>query len=336
MAVDLYNPASLKKGVVDKVEKPYEFLITEIFNKKGTVYPSDIVRIDSEPGTHTPAPLTTRGFPGQLIQRNSYDSDYVIPAHIRLKDKFDSFDLVSVDVGSSYMDTKNLSARLADKVAKQLKIFKQKIWLRIETMCAAMITAGVFTYTNQANGVKYSIDYQQSGSAVLTKKEWWDAATANIMGDIDTMIKYHRGDIDTILLSSAAWDLMQIDSTFLGILNNRNITGNYLSPLAGKYYVGTVKGIDLFHYFGTSTDEAGSATDLLTAKFIYGLSRKANNFRIDFGRCSEINFGEAAVVDFFSKIYNQDDPAGRFIIMESNPVPNCDNVSKISRMQVDE
>lgn len=218
--------------------------------------------------------------------------------------------------------TQNSQALMSEKIAKNLRDMKSKVDRTREFQAAKAITGQIV----DKNGVVL-VDYNFTAAQkpVLTGTDLWtDAASdplANIrtwqkqivrlVGDVEFFSFTNKGAMDALLNNSNARELMKYT---IG------------DQLAKKGRIANLAGTEIEEYWGSYTTDAGVVTDMIPndAFIMVGVSMDTAEELfapvVDLDDPSGVGKNRPASM-FFSKSWDQKDPSGRFVKVESRPLP---------------
>lgn len=331
MAVSRFTHRSMTKSV-KLLPRKATFLIDKFF-KEGKTHPTRIV--DKNKLTYTPkmAPFCYVGSAGVMVAKDTYDVEPITFPKIRLFDKFSGLDLENTSFNNPniYIDT-TPNQQMASDINDQQQKFKDMIYLRKEWMAAKMFTAGAFTYNDIANKIKYSINYNRNSNLINTVTTKWDDAASNpkndIMNMIDLILHYgSSGAPMAMVFGDLAYNAAMDNESFLSLMNNRRLELGAIKPIAGEYYFGDIMGMECYRYSMKDSD----GNYLIPQKGIAFLS-SGNEYFYDYGPVHEKK--GLIQTSFFSKMYDQENPPGTFIVVESNPLPMCYDINGTGIMYV--
>jgi hypothetical protein len=102
-----------------------------------------------------------------------------------------------------------------------------------------------------------------------------------------------------------------------------------IEPVAGEQYFGRINGVDCYVYSDSDSD----GNPLIPANAVIFLPPPTvNKYVIDYGPVHE---KEGLIqTDWFSKGWDQEEPPGRFICVETNPLPLTLDIDSIVVMYV--
>ncbi|MEQ8168544.1 MAG: major capsid protein [Candidatus Eremiobacterota bacterium] len=322
--ISLFNHRSMSPAVKLLPEKP-SFLRTKIF-KEGKTHPTrevDLAQLTVRPKM---APFIQVGDEGILVSKDVHDIKSVAFPKIRLKSKYTGLDLEKTSINNPviYVDSTPQQQMIADINDQQQKL-KDMCNLRKEWMCAKLLTAGGFTYSH--DGVYYKVDYGRDTDNVFDVNTDWGTNGATPLKDFRSGYELCRtqgssGVGRIAVFGSNAYDLFMEDETVLAKLDTLNLKMGTIEPVAGEQYFGRINGVDCYVYSDNDTD----GNPFIPANAVVFIPI-ANEYVIDYGPVHE---KEGLIqTDWFSKGWDQEEPPGRFICVETNPLPLARDIDGI-------
>lgn len=328
--VSLFNHRSMSPAVKLLPEQP-SFLRTKIF-KEGRTHPTrevDLAQLTVRPKM---APFIQVGDEGILVSKDVHDIKSVAFPKIRLKSKYTGLDLEKASINNPviYIDSTPQQQMITDINDQQQKL-KDMCNLRKEWMCAKLLTAGGFTYS--VDGVYYKVDYGRNVLNTFDVTTSWGTNGAKPLTDFKIGYEKCRtngssGVGKMAIFGSNAYDLFMEDATVLAKLNTLNLQMGVIKPVAGEQYFGSINGVECYVY----SDNDSDGNPLIPTNAIIFLPVNTNEYVIDYGPVHE---KEGLIqTDWFSKGWDQEEPPGRFICVETNPLPLTKDIDSIVVMYV--
>lgn len=331
MSISRFTHRSMTKSV-KLLPRKATFLIDKFF-KEGKVHPASTV--DKNKLTYSPkmAPFCYVGSAGIQVAKDTYTVETVTFPKIRLYSKYSGLDLENTSFNNPniYIDTTPDQQMSAD-INDQLQKMKDMIYLRKEWMAGKMFSAGTFTYNDTVNKIKYTVDYGRNGNLINTVTTKWDNSSStpksDIMNMVDLILQYGAsGAPKAMVFGDLAYNAAMENESFLALLNNRRVELGAIKPIAGEYYFGDIMGMECYRYSMKDSD----GNYIIPQKGIVFLS-SGNEYFFDYGPVHE-TLG-LIQTSFFSKMYEQQNPPGKFIVVESNPLVMCFDINGTGIMYV--
>lgn len=328
--ISLFNHRSMSPAAKLLKAQP-SFLRTKVF-KEGKTHPTREVDIAELTISPKMAPFVQVGSPGILVAKDAHSIRAVSFPKIRMVSKYTGLDLekTSINNPAIYLDSTPQQQMIAD-INDQLTKLKTMAELRKEWMCAKLLTAAGFTYS--ADGVYYKVDYGRNALNDFDVSTDWDQNACTILKDFKTGYTLCRtngssGAGRMAIFGSNAYDLFMDDEQVIKKLDTLNIKMGTVQPVAGEEYFGQINGVDCYVYSDLDSD----GNPLIPANAIVFLPPLTNEYAIDYGPVHEKD--GLIQTDIFSKGWDQEEPPGKFICLETNPLPITRDINSIVIMYV--
>ncbi|HOW51759.1 MAG TPA: major capsid protein [bacterium] len=328
MTINAFEWRTLTEAI-NQIKVPGRFLMDRVFKKQQQVF-AQTVDVDLISGNEKLAPFVAPLEGGVVVQKLGMTTNTVKLPRIRMKKNINSLDAdltraagQGIYIGAA--DGINQARR--EKIALELADLKNKTYRTIEYMCAKALQGElVVTQDNLA----FSIDFQiPSGNKInLTGANRWNQTTAKIRANIRAykkLIAKTGFAADILLLGSAAAEAFLDDEDVRDLLDKRNITAGALN-LDGAMmpknmdFLGRFMGLDVYEYGEEFEQENGSKAAFLSENNIIMLASEAEFVRYN-GLILDEPTEPAVAMEFFSKSWNEKDPAATWLLSESDPLP---------------
>jgi hypothetical protein len=332
--MDIFSTAVLNR-VVENLRPPSSFLLDMFFGEVQTSN-TDEIRFDVNNSRPRITPFVSPLSPGQVVAQPGYAAKSLKPAYAKDKRYFDPQAPLRRRVGERIGGDMTPMQRREAQVAWNLQDQLEMLTRREEVMAAEALQYGRVTIV----GDRYPeavVDFGRDAALQGTlgaSVEWGDAGV-DIEDSIDTWI----GDaqtksghvVDTIVMDPLAWRLFRADEELREMLEMRrgaeavNINLYPGVQEQGKArYVGSMGTVDYWVYQDVYLD-VDPATGLLVEKkmladyTVIGGSRSGLEGVRAYGRIQDEKANYEAM-RYFSKSWLEEDPAVRWMLLQSAPL----------------
>lgn len=318
---------------------PYSFktLTTAINNIKpvsrfilDTVYKpnqnfANIIEVDKIEGAKTLAPFVAPMQGAKILKKLGQSTQVIKLPRIRIKKAVSAKDLLlTKDAGQNIYigSAADIAKAKQQKIARELEDLKNRTVGRHEWMAARSLSGSI---SYEDDDLKFNIDFgmPSENKPVLSGNNVWGGSTSDILKNIRAykkMILNATGsNPDLAILGSDAVDKFLADEKIQKLLDNRSVAIGTVK-VDNTNYLGKVLGVDFYEYGEKYVDENGDAQDLIDAGAVVFINTKAR-FVHEFGVIEDLEAEGAVAQQFFSKMWEEKDPSGLFLLSESNSLP---------------
>ncbi len=287
-SLNLDDPQTLV-AMLGQTRPAPRFLINRYFptNPDTDIFPSETILVDyKDKQGRILAPLVHEGH--KTTPRRTFRTDKLTPARIAPQRPLTVVNLIKRGFGESLFSGDTPAQRAVNLTINDFTDLTDEVKRVWEKMAADCLTTNTYTLTYVASDAAESgevtgdvtvsfIDTVSGNAAAYTPATAWNAAGANILGDIKAMIQQMQdngaigGEVDLVLGSDAAIALMQ-NEDILTLLNIRRVEAGNLSPRfieLGAALIGqlNVHGhfVNIIEYTEKYTDSTGALVPFLPA-----------------------------------------------------------------------
>lgn len=332
--------------VVPNLKVAQQFLLDKFFPNIVTS-DTEKVSIDIDVGKRRMAPFVSPLVEGKLVEQRRYQTNEFTPAYIKDKRAPDLLKpvrrMIGERIGGELSGEEREMANLYAEMADQVDILNR----RLEWMAAQALQTGQLTV--EGDGFELvTIDFGRDSSLTqaLTGNAQWVAAnvapatgspTASPTQNINTwqqqILKASGAKVTDIVFSSSAWEGFKLDPALKGaiIFPSLNPSGNIVDPGArieqGAVYMGHWGQYDLWVYNDWFVDENNEELPMIADGSVIMSGPNLMGTRA-FGMIKDPAFNYQAL-PYAPKTWVQEDPAQRYILMQSAPlvIPSRVNAS---------
>lgn len=333
--------------VVPNLKIAQQFLLDKFFPN---IITSDTekVSIDIDVGKRRMSPFVSPLVEGKLVEQRRYQTNEFTPAYIKDKRAPDLLKpvrrMIGERIGGELSGEEREMANLYAEMADQVDILNR----RLEWMAAQSLSTGTLTVSGDGFQTVV-IDYGRDPSltvALTGNAQWTEAnlpitgtgtATATPAQNIDQwqrqILKMSGAKVTDIVFTTSAWEGFLRDAALKSaiIWPAMNPSNNVINPGAliehGAVYMGHWGQYDLWVYNDWFVDENNKEVPMLTDGTIIMSGANLMGTRA-FGMIKDPAFNYMAL-PYAPKTWVQEDPAQRYIMMQSAPlvIPSRVNAS---------
>lgn len=334
--------------VVPNLKLAQQFLLDKFFPNIVTS-DTEKVSIDIDVGKRRMAPFVSPLVEGKLVEQRRYQTNEFTPAYIKDKRAPDLLKpvrrMIGERIGGELTGEEREMANLYAEMADQVDIINR----RMEWMAAQTLMNGTLTVAGDGFP-QVTIDFGRDPSltVALTGNQQWTASniltssgtpntaspTANIDGWQRQILKMSGAKVTDIVFTTSAWEAFILDPKLKGaiIFPSLNPMGNVINPGAqieqGAVYMGHWGQYDLWVYNDWYVDpNTNIETPMLTDGTLLMCGPNLLGTRA-YGMIKDPAFNYKAL-PYAPKTWVQEDPAQRYIMMQSAPlvIPSRVNAS---------
>lgn len=333
MVMDIFDTNVLVQ-VVPNLKLAQNFLLDTCFPNI-VCSDSEFVSIDVDIGKRRVAPFVSPLVEGKLVEQRRIQTNTFKPAYIKDKRVPDLLRPVRRQIGEriggELKGEERMMANLMFEMADQVDMVNR----RLELMAASALTSGSLTVSGDGFPTTV-IDYGRDAAltVTLTSTNVWDygvGSTATPANNIQTwanLILKKSGAVATkLIFSPTTYSLFKADpivrdAIVLDTARFRRNTGNdaKLAPEIkhGAAYMGNWGSFELYVYNDWYVDDNNVEQRMLADNLVLVVSEQMMGTRA-FGQIMDpaFNYGP---LPYAPKSWLQEDPAQRFILMQSSPL----------------
>ncbi|HTQ09307.1 MAG TPA: major capsid protein [Fimbriimonadaceae bacterium] len=324
---------------VPNLKRPVRFLLDRFFPNQ-VMSDTEEVAIDVDIGIRRIAPFVSPLVEGKLVEARRYQTNLFKPAYIKDKRAPDLRRPVRRQIGERIAGELTGAEREAANLEFELTDQIDMITRRLEWMAAQALDNGSVTVTGDGYpSVVVDFGRDSSLTVALTGTAKWTAAnvlagnaspTSNIESWQRTILKKSGAKTTDIVMTTSAWLGFICDPVLKGAIYYPKL-GDYANSIdpgaqiqAGAQYKGRWGGYDLWVYnewyvdSGTEGGTAGTEYPMLTDGTVIMSGPDMMGTRA-FGVVLDPAFNYATL-PFAPKTWVTEDPAQRFLMMQSSPI----------------
>ena len=340
MSIDIFNTHVLSK-VVEKLERPSSFLLDVFFGQEQTE-DSEEIHFDIDKSKPKLTPFVSPLVAGKVVDDEGFTTKSFKPAYAKDKRRFDPSRPFKRAIGEKIGGTLSPQQRLEANINRTLSKQLENLTRREEVMASEALRTGRITVT----GDEYPtvvVDFQRDPSltVALAGGSRWGEAGVNALDNLEdwvARIQEKSGAVGrTVVMDALAWRVFKADpkvEKLLDIRRLRDAADLALGPIAFGQgndlarYVGTIGDLDFWVYNDRYVDDNDVVQKLLPDyTVLLGSPTQLEGTRC-YGAIQDEKAGYRAQ-RFFSKSWLEEDPAVRWLLLQSAPliVPYRPNAS---------
>lgn len=323
--MDIFSTGVLAR-VVAELPAPQPFILNSFFTALQTETSEDI-HFDVAKGSRRLAPFVSPIVAGKVVQSQGYSTQTFKPAYIKDKRVFDSTRPFKRSIGESIGGSMDPMQRLQKMLAADLADQVGMLTRRQEVMATEALLTGKVTVEGDMYP-KVELDFGRHTD--LTKKllttARWGETGVDPLKDIEEwsmLVTQHSGAAaNTVVMDVKAWRLFSASEGVQKLLDrfrgadqlNTTVTGE------GGRYMGNIGTFDIWVYAGWyEHPDTKVLTPYLPDHTVIITSPELEGTRA-YGAIKDEKAGFQAM-PYFSKSWVEEDPAVRYLLLQSAPLP---------------
>ncbi len=316
--------------VVANLKRPRSGILDRYFSDEVT-FDTEAVDVDIEKGRRVIAPLVSPRLPAPVRKRPPSETRAIKPAYVKEKIPFDPADALVRAVGENIGGSLSGQEREDRALLRSLDSLTMAVTRRIELMATEALRTGKLVLVGK-DYPSTTVDFQRDAlltPAALAGAALWSASTSKPLRDIEKLRKAVRkasgvNPID-VVMGDDAFAEFQEHATVKDRLDTRNRTGNELQVTQvseGLAFQGVVDNANILTYSGWYIDPLDDTEkEIWPAKEIAVASpgREGINGKRLYGMIQDPK-ASYEPMPFFPKMWEEDDPAIVWVMVQSAPL----------------
>lgn len=323
--------------VVPNLKRAQKFLLDRFFPNL-VVSDTEFVSIDVDVGKRRMSPFVSPLVEGKLVEQRRYQTNTFKPAYIKDKRAPDLRKpirrMIGERIGGELSGAEREMANLEAEMTDQIDMLDR----RLEWMAAQALLNGSVTIAGDGfPSVVVDFGRDSTLTTTLANGVKWTAAnigteaspgTVSPTNDVETwamdVLKASGAVVTDIVFSVAAWRAFKLDWRLKGalLLPNQAPFGNAINPASqvakGAMYMGEWGQFDLWVYNDWYVDDNNVEQPMLPAGSLIMSGEDMMGTRA-FGQILDPAFNYAGL-PYAPKTWVQQDPAQRYLMMQSSPI----------------
>lgn len=322
-------------GVVAYLPTPASFLLDTYFPNEQRETTEEI-HFDVENGKRRITPFVSPLVAGKIVEGQGFQAKTFKPAYAKDKRVFDANRPMKRSIGEQIGGNLTPQARLERTVAYELRDQTNMLTRRLETMASEALRLGQVT----VQGDQYPttlVSYARDAALTVTlvgAARWGQAGIKplDLLQDWALLVQQKSGTNPVnVTMDVDAWKIFRADADVKTRLDRFRGNSTLIVDAkieTGGTYMGTIDGFNIWVYADWYVNDAGAEVPMLpSSTVIMGSSSGIEGYRA-FGAIRDEQAGYQAQ-PFFVKSWLEEDPAVRYMMMQSAPlvVPYRPNAS---------
>lgn len=323
--MDIFSTAVLAR-VVAELPAPAPFFLNSFFTGLQTET-SEEIHFDIDQGRRRLAPFVSPIVAGKVVRSQGYTTKVFTPAYVKDKRVFDANRpfkrAIGERIGGEMAPAQRLQAMLGTELLDQLGMLTR----RQEVMAVEALRTGKIIVSG-ADYPTAELDFGRHTDLTkgLTGATRWGEAGVSPLADVQAwslLVTQHSGAAaNVVVMDIKAWQLFSADAQVQKLLD-RFRGKDAMNPTVvgeGGRYMGSIGDLDIYVHVGWyEHPTTGATTPYLPDHTVIITSPDLEGVRA-YGAIRDEAAGFQAV-PFFAKSWTEPDPAVRYLLMQSAPLP---------------
>ena len=328
--MDIFSTHVLNR-VVEHLDRPSSFLLDTFFSDIQTE-DSEEIHFDIDQSKPRLAPFVSPLVEGRVVAEEGFDTRSFKPAYVKDKRRFNPNAPLKRQIGETIGGNLSPMNRREVSLNRSLTNQLENLTRREEVMAAEALCSGKVTVSGE-NYPTTIVDFKRAPelTQMLTGAVRWGENNVNPLDNLEEwagLIQIKSGAAArTVVMDPMAWKLFKKTPHLYKLLDNRRGSNSTLSldpivPGQGNEkarYMGSVGELDIWVYNDVYVDDKGNDQRFLPDYTVI----LASQSMVEGSRCYGVIQDEKAnyrAERYFSKSWLQDDPAVRWLLMQSAPL----------------
>lgn len=323
--MDIFSTGVLAR-VVAELPAPAPFILNSFFTALQTET-SEEIHFDIANGKRRLAPFVSPIVAGKVVASAGYTTKTFKPAYVKDKRVFDSNRPFKRAIGERIGGELNPAQRLQALLAADLQDQLNMLTNRQEVMAVeALRTGKVIVKGDEYPEVEVNFGRHSDLTKKLTSSARWGESGVDPLTDVEAwsmLVTQHSGaTANTIVMDVKAWQLFSASPRVEKLLDRFRGADQLNSTVTGEggRYMGNIGSFDVWVYAGWyEHPETAVLTPYLPDHTVIITSPDLEGTRA-YGAIRDEEAGFQAV-PYFSKSWVEKDPAVRYLLLQSAPLP---------------
>lgn len=327
---DLFSTGVLNRVITDlPIGQP---LLLDLFFPNIQTEDSEEIHFDVAAGMRRLAPFVSPVVAGKVVESHGFSTKTFKPAYIKDKRIFDTGRPLKrapgEQIGGALPGDERLHLLLANELADQVRMLNR----RFERMATEVLLTGACTIGGEQYPTQH-IDFGRDPALTVTVTEAarWSQPGANPIEQIEDwrlLVNRKSGAMPTeCVMSLDVWAAFSQNHEVQRLLDRARGDSTAAAAGEGANYAGRIGQLDLYVYSGWYVDDNDVEQPMLPPGTVILSGSQLEGVRA-FGAIRDEQAGYQAM-PYFSKSWLGDDPAIRYLLLQSAPlmVPHRVNAS---------
>lgn len=330
--INIYDTAVLTR-VINRLDmQPPLFLLNSFFTLLQTSE-SERIYFDVEKVRPRIAPFVAPHMPGKLIEEIGYDTNDFKPAYVKPKTRLDPKGAIKRQMGEPLLGSLSPAERQQVRLNRALQDHALMLNRREEVMVSEALRTGIITVTGDGfDAVVVDFKRDASLTVALAGTDRWNIIddASDPLSDLETMSGLCQGlgagTTATVVMAPDAWQAMRKRLAQRGELPplaqfDRSSASKFeVGPQLGQkvQYIGQIGAFKIWTYDDVYLDDAGVQQHVMPSGTVIGVGE------VEGTRCYGLIEDEESGLtaeQFFAKSWLEKDPAVRWLLSQSAPLP---------------
>lgn len=322
--MDIFSTTVLNR-VVESLPAPQPFLLNSFFSTVQTEE-SEEIHFDVDSGRRRLAPFVSPIVAGQVVQSQGYSTKSFRPAYIKDKRVFDASRPFKRAMGERIGGALSAQQRQQMALARDLADQVAMLTRRQEVMASEVLRTGKITVEGDLYP-KVEVDFGRHADltpAALSGTARWGQSAAKPLENLQDwsllVTKHSGGAANTVVMGAKTYRTFASDVAVKELLD-RFRGSETLSPTVtgeGARRMGSTGDFDIWVYSGWYENDSGVSTPFMPEGTVIITSADLEGVRA-YGAIKDESAGFQAM-PYFSKSWVDQDPAVRYLLLQSAPL----------------
>lgn len=329
--VDIYSSAVLNRVVQDLKDQTRPPFLLDTFFPEMSVSASEEIYFDTLVGKPRLSPFVSPLVEGQIVQMEGYKTQSFKPAYIKDKRALEDGQAIRRPAGAPLFGPLDPMALRQLAIAANSEDQLGMLMRRQEWMASSALLTGTVTVTgDKYPTVVVNFGRDPSLTVTLTSTARWNDAVPAPLDDLETwngLVRDASGaNATTVVMAQNVWnvfrknpDVKDLLSKLLDLSPGTSIDVGPAAQPFGASFKGRVGGYDIWVYNDFYVDAFGVTQKFLPDGYVILCGPQLEGVR-HYGAIRDEQAGFQPL-DYFSKSWTVPDPAVRFLLLQSAPLP---------------
>lgn len=324
--MDVFSTSELV-GVVRGLKEPRSFLLNQFFPMIVESDREEIV-FDVESDKRRVAPFVSPKVAGKVVESLGYQANTFKPAYVKDKRVFEPDGPLKRVLGEQIQGSLSPMERRLARVGMELEDQIGMLTMREEIMAAEALLSGQVTVAGEGYDTTV-VNYGRDAALTVTLSggALWGSGTDTPIDNIDVwadLIQDTSGAVPTdIVFEPSAWRAARKNAELREVLDTRrgSTSDAEIGPIGGRLarFIGTLGAFRCWVYQQTYVDNAGATQKVMPAGAVLMVAAGDVEGHRAYGVIQDEKAGYQSS-RFFPKSWLEEDPAVRWLMMQSAPL----------------
>ncbi len=315
-------------GVVANLKQPSSFFLDRYFPSVSTE-DSEEIHFDVIIKARRLAPFVSPLVEGKVVTGQGFTTKTFKPAYVKDKRVWDGSRALKrsagEQIGGSLSPMQRMQAVLANELTDQLEMLvRRKEWMAVQILRTGAVTVVGDNYPS----VSVNFGRNNAQTVTLTGGNRWGQAGINPLDSLQDwqQIALQQAGVNMtdVVMDVATWKVFRADTNVKDRLTLQRSLGQLPSMdqsaqmLQGATFMGSIDGFNIFVYSEWYVDDNGAEQPMLPSGTVI-MAGDVQGVQAH-GAIRDEAAGYQAV-PYFPKSWVEQDPAVRFLLMQSAPLP---------------